>query len=107
MGSRLPALDRLLARLAPVLGDRLRTDAEALAAAAGDESGLAPSAPGAVAFPTSTAEVSALARAAAEHGVGLVPRGGGTGKAGGCIPGRGELVVDFTCMRRILELRPA
>lgn len=101
-----PALSRLLAKLGPLLGDRLRTDADALSAAAGDESGLAPVEPGAVAWPITTEETSEICRAAAQYGVGLVPRGGGTGKAGGCIPHRGALVVDMSRMTSILELKP-
>ncbi len=100
------ALDTLLTRLHRALGGRVSTDAEALEMAAGDESGLPPGAPGAVCWPESTAEVSLVAAEAAATGVPLVPRGGGTGKAGGCIPRGGELVVDVSRMNRLLDLRP-
>jgi glycolate oxidase len=100
------ALDMLLARLAR-LGDRVRTDDAALAAASRDESHLSASLPGAVIFPASTAEVALVAREAHELGVGLVPRGGGTGKSGACLARRDQVVVDFSRMNRILELRTA
>lgn len=100
------ALDAFLVRLGPVLGPRLRTDDEALARVANDETGLSPGAPGAVLWPSSAAEVALVAREAAALGVGLVPRGAGTGKAGGCIPHSGGVVVDLSRMNRIVELRP-
>lgn len=101
-----PALDTLLVRLHRALDGRVSTDGEALASVAGDESGLPPGQPGAVCWPRSTADAQVVAREAAALGVALVPRGGGTGKAGGCIPQGGELVVDFSRMNRLLELRP-
>ncbi|MEZ4270951.1 MAG: FAD-linked oxidase C-terminal domain-containing protein, partial [Myxococcota bacterium] len=39
--------------------------------------------------------------------VGVVPGGGGTGKAGACIPRPDEVVVDLSQMNRILEIHPA
>lgn len=100
------ALDRFLTRLHQPLGERLRTDAEALAQVAGDESGLPSGNPAAVLWPLNKNEVVEVARAASELGVALVPRGGGTGKAGACIPGAGQVVVDFSRMNRLLELLP-
>ncbi len=103
---RTPALDTLLGRLHRSLGGRVSTDGEALDKVASDESGLAKGDPGGVVWPLTTAEVALVAKEAAELGVCLVPRGGGTGKAGGCIPLGGELVVDVSRMKRLLELRP-
>lgn len=105
MQIRSPSLDTFLTRLQPVLGDRLRTDPEALERVAGDESDVPAGSPAAAAWPTSTEEVSQIAREAADLGVALVPRGGGTGKAGACVPGPGEVVVDFGRMNRVLEMR--
>jgi glycolate oxidase len=105
--SKLPqSLDTLLTRLHGRLGARVSSDAEALAAVATDESGLPAGQPGGVVWPLHPDEVVFVAREAAAQGVALVPRGGGTGKAGACIPGAGELVVDFSRMNRVLELRP-
>jgi glycolate oxidase len=100
------SLDALLVRLRRVLGARVDNEAEGLAKVAQDESGLPPGRPGGVVWPLSTDEVVTVAREASALGVALVPRGAGTGKAGGCIPQNGELVVDFSRMNRLLELRP-
>lgn len=50
--------------------------------------------PRAVAFPKTTDDVSVLARYASEHQIPLIPRGSGTGLAGGCL-GSG-IVVEFS-----------
>ena len=42
-----------------------------------------------------------------EHGVPVVPRGAGTGLAGGANTGAGELSIDVSGMRRILEVSAA
>ncbi|MDP9296777.1 MAG: FAD-binding protein [Actinomycetota bacterium] len=59
-----------------------------------------------LAFPTSVEEISACVRVAAEHGLSVVPRGSGTGLAGGATPVRDALVVITTKMNGILEIRP-
>jgi glycolate oxidase len=61
---------------------------------------------GLVAFPRSTADVVECMRAAARHGLPVVPRGSGTGLAGGSTPLREALVIVTTKMDRILEIRP-
>lgn len=58
-------------------------------------------APGAVAFPRTTAEVSRLLRLCHEHAVAVVPSGGRTGLAGGAVAPNGELVVTLSRMRRL------
>jgi glycolate oxidase len=100
-----PTIDTFCHRLHPAFGNRLRTDTEALVNAAGDESGLPPCQPAAVLFPADTAELVLIAKESTSLGIGLVPRGGGTGKAGGCIPTAEQVVVDLSRMNRILELR--
>jgi len=106
MSSKIPAIDDFCRRLRATLGNRLRTDEDALVTVAGDESGLTPCQPAAVVYPKSTAELAVVAKEARALGIGLVPRGGGTGKAGGCIPTATQVVVDVSRMNRILELRP-
>jgi glycolate oxidase len=59
-----------------------------------------------VVFPRSTADVAACLRIAAEHGLPVVPRGSGTGLAGGATPIGDALVVVTSKMTRILEVRP-
>ena len=58
--------------------------------------------PAAVVFPRSIDEVAALVRVAAEQRIALVPSGGRTGLSGGAIAAKGEVVVSFDRMRRIL-----
>ncbi|MGQ0668798.1 MAG: FAD-binding oxidoreductase [Actinomycetota bacterium] len=59
-----------------------------------------------VAFPRTREHVVACIRTAAEHGLSVVPRGSGTGLAGGSTPIGDALVVVTSKMDRILEVRP-
>jgi glycolate oxidase FAD binding subunit len=61
------------------------------------------SAGGFAASPASTAEASALLRAAAEHGLSVVPRGGGTRLGWGTPDGSCDLVVDTLRMNAVVE----
>jgi len=99
-------VERFMKRLAPVLGERITRDPELLASVAGDESGLAPQLPAAAVWPQNRDEVVQVAKEAADLGMGLIPRGAGSGKSGAVIPGGHEVVVDLSKMDRILELRP-
>jgi FAD/FMN-containing dehydrogenase len=67
--------------------------------------GLAGDALGAV-FPGSTDEVAAVVRWCARTGVPFVPRGGGTGYAGGAMPDAGSLVIAIARMARVREAVP-
>jgi glycolate oxidase len=58
-----------------------------------------------VAFPRSQDDVVACLRVAREHGLAVVPRGSGTGLAGGSTPIADALVVVTSKMGRILEVR--
>jgi glycolate oxidase len=60
--------------------------------------------PLAVCLPGDVAELAAVVRACAEHGVGVTPRGAGTGLAGGAVPLGGTVVVGTARMNRILEI---
>jgi glycolate oxidase len=59
-----------------------------------------------VAFPKTVEEIAACVRIARDHGLSVVPRGSGTGLAGGSTPVHDALVVATTKMNRILEIRP-
>src|SRR5881397_3767132 len=59
-----------------------------------------------VAFPRSTEDIVACVEVSASHGLPMVPRGSGTGLAGGSTPIGEALVVVTTKMNRILEIRP-
>ncbi|HEX7246559.1 MAG TPA: FAD-linked oxidase C-terminal domain-containing protein [Actinomycetota bacterium] len=59
-----------------------------------------------VALPTTTEQVQACVRIAATHGLPIVPRGSGTGLAGGATPMGDALVLTTARMTRIVEVRP-
>ena len=60
--------------------------------------------PDAVVFPETAEDVSAAVQIANQHDAAIVPRGSGTGLAGGTLPIRGGVVVALTRMNRILEI---
>lgn len=76
-------------------------DPSLLESYAHDESEAEPCIPEAVVRVTSTAEVSAVMKAAYEHEIPVTPRGGGTGRVGGAIPVRGGIVLAFEKMNKI------
>ncbi|HEV3321801.1 MAG TPA: FAD-linked oxidase C-terminal domain-containing protein [Solirubrobacteraceae bacterium] len=57
--------------------------------------------------PGSTAEVAAVMALCYEREVPLIPRGGGTGLAGGAVPLGGGVVCTLERMRAVRELEPA
>src|SRR5581483_6184918 len=57
-----------------------------------------------VVVPAVSTEVSAVVRAAAKAGVPIVPRGSGTGLAGGAVPAEGGVVLSLARLDRILEI---
>lgn len=59
-----------------------------------------------VALPSSAEDVQQLVRAAARHGVAVVPRGAGTGLAGGASATRDQLVISTERLTRIVEVSP-
>ena len=61
---------------------------------------------GLLVFPTSADEVATCMRIARDTALPVVPRGSGTGLAGGATPLDDALVIVTTKMRRILEVRP-
>ncbi len=93
--------------VATIGAERVSTRRADLEAASRDESSLPPSLPDAVAWPLSTEEVAALVDIAARHRVPITARGAGTSLEGNPIPLRAGLVVDFSRMKRVLEIRAA
>lgn len=66
-----------------------------------DESEAAPCMPEAVVRASSTADVSAVMKAAYEHGIPVTPRGGGTGRVGGAVPVPGGIVLALEKMNAV------
>uniref|UniRef100_A0A7C3YZV8 FAD-binding protein n=1 Tax=Desulfobacca acetoxidans TaxID=60893 RepID=A0A7C3YZV8_9BACT len=62
--------------------------------------------PDLVVFPGSAAEIAAIVKLANRHRFPVVPRGAGTGRAGGSVPVQGGVVLVTTRLNRILEISP-
>src|SRR3989338_3092354 len=60
--------------------------------------------PEVVVLPGDVGQVSAVVRAARRANVPIVPRGSGTGLAGGAVPAEGGIVLSLARMNRILEI---
>ncbi|HLH45816.1 MAG TPA: FAD-linked oxidase C-terminal domain-containing protein [Acidimicrobiales bacterium] len=98
-----PSGDPLIADLVAAVGeDGVRDDRTERALLAHDASVFERGSAGPICFPRSTDEVQAVVRAAVRHGRAVVPRGAGTGLAGGAIPLGTPVVVALTRMNRIL-----
>jgi glycolate oxidase subunit GlcD len=99
--------ETVMARLEAELGTAVSTDEAERSASRIDRSGwVAEGMPLAVVHATTVAEVQATLRIASEFGVPVVPRGAGTGLAGGATGGEGSIVLSLARMNRILEIRP-
>jgi glycolate oxidase len=98
--------DAVLAACAAALADRdVVTDPDRLPTYSRDRStGSDAGQPFAVVFPRTTNQVSAVLTAAHEHRVPVVPRGAGSGLAGGCNAIDGSLVVCLEKMADVLEV---
>ncbi len=98
--------DAALAELQALLGPRLSRSAGDLAEHGRNETWFAPMPPDAVAFPETTAEVSALVAVCARHGLPVIGWGTGTSLEGHAIALHGGVSVDFSRMNRVLAVRP-
>jgi len=65
---------------------------------------IAKHSPDAVVMPENTDEVSAIIRYASVNRIPVVPRGAGSGLAGGCTPVQGGIVLDMKRMNAIIEI---
>lgn len=92
---------------------RVLTDAESLegyqadwswAAVAAKAAGAPEGRPELIVCPHNVAEVVEAVRAAARHGVPLVPWGGGSGVQGASVPVRGGIVLDLSALARIRDI---
>ena len=63
--------------------------------------------PGAVVLPSSRESIRQVIRWASDHGLSVVPRGGGTQLALGNVPSRVDLVLDLSRYHRVLDYQPA
>lgn len=101
-------MSHVVAQLQEALGASVSFDAEVLEATREDRSGWRSATPPlAVVHAGSVAEVQQLMRIAHASGTPVVPRGAGTGLAGGAIASPGAIVLDLSRMNRILEISEA
>ncbi len=84
--------------------DRVLTDPSELFVYEFDGFTIARARPAAVVFPSTTDEVIAVVKLLAKHDVQIVPRGSGTGLAGGCVAFDNGVVVSTVRMNRILKI---
>jgi D-lactate dehydrogenase (cytochrome) len=94
----------VIAAARALLGERLATAQALREQHSRGEDTTTPTLPDAVAFPESTAEVSALVALCAQHGMPVVPFGAGTSLEGHVNPVRGGLSIDLSRMNKVLEV---
>ena len=87
--------------------DQLLTSAEDCSVYAFDGTALLHQRPACVALPESREEVVQLLALCNQRGVPVVPRGSGTGLAGGSVPSQGGVVLCLVRLNQILELDAA
>ncbi len=100
-----PPSDPLYADLEQALApDRVHSDGAERSLLSHDASVIDGGGAGPVCYPVSTDEVVAIMRIAEKHRRAVVPRGAGTGLAGGSIPVGAPIVVGLTKMTNILDI---
>ena len=70
------------------------------------DAGVDTALPDLVLIPSSTRDVAEAVRISREHGVPIVPRGAGTGLAGGALAAEGGLIISFARLNRVLAVDP-
>src|SRR5438067_4618072 len=94
----------LASKLREILGNEIvATDPDMLAAHSGDK-WFAAQQPEVVVFARSTDDISKLLQFASREKIPVTARGGGFGYVGGCVPGRGGIVLSLIRMNRIKEI---
>ena len=105
MPTALPEQQDLVSRLADLVpAGGVLTDPAGLFVYECDGFTIAKARPAAVVFPTSTLQVVDVVKALTAAGVQIVPRGSGTGLAGGCVAFENGVIVSTTRMNRSLSI---
>ncbi len=98
---------RIISEIRREIGEeRVGTQPEDLAAYAYDGT-WSENRPDIVVHPEETVHVAAVLKIAQAHRIPVVPRGSGTGLAGGSLPVPGSICLNFARMNRILEISAA
>lgn len=98
------AWDIPFAELRSLLGERFLTTQAARAEHSRDESHFTPVLPDGVAWPESTAEVSAIVKICAAHGCPVVPWGVGSSLEGHVLAVKGGVTLNMNRMNRVLAV---
>ncbi len=99
-----PLSARVVEQLIAIVGaDKFSTAPADLQTFGRDWTKAFPPAPAAIVFPRSVEQVQAIVRLANAEGLALVPSGGRTGLSGGAVAARGELVIAFDYLNKILD----
>src|SRR5439155_21922209 len=96
--------DKLIRELRAVVGDEYVLVEKEDVIVYEQDGSIMQAMPEIVVLPGSAEEVAAVVRAAKQANVPIVPRGSGTGLAGGAVPAEGGVVISLARMNRILEL---
>ena len=96
--------DKLIRELRAVVGDEYVLVEKEDVIVYEQDGSIMQAMPEIVVLPGSAEEVTAVVRAAKQANVPIVPRGSGTGLAGGAVPAEGGVVISLARMNRILEL---
>jgi glycolate oxidase len=95
----------IISQLQSLLGENsVISDPSELIVYESDGFTIAKSCPSAVVFPTSTAQVSEIVKLLHRHDIQNIPRGSGTGLAGGCVAFNDGIIVSTARMNRILQI---
>ena len=98
-------LDHAIDKLRAILGnDAVLCDRDELLVYECDGFPIAKGLPNAVIFPSDTQQVAKCVRVLAEHDLQIIPRGSGTGLAGGCVAFNGGVIVSTSKMTRIEQI---
>ncbi|MGQ0568508.1 MAG: FAD-binding oxidoreductase [Armatimonadota bacterium] len=105
MGARsVTGLERLIADLRALLGDRVSTSAAVREHHSRGETYLPPHPPDAVAFPETIDEICAIVTLCARHRTPIIPFGAGTSLEGHVAALEGGVCIDLTRMNRVLRV---
>ena len=99
-----PMLHMLESELRGILGDDRVLSDPLERYVFGKDAGIDRGDPSLVVFPHNTGEVAAVVKSAKKHGTAVIPRGAGTGLAGGTVPTGPSVLLVVTRMNRIGEV---
>ncbi|MBI2089075.1 MAG: FAD-binding protein [Deltaproteobacteria bacterium] len=94
----------LIDELKEIVGDRYVLSAKEDVIVYEQDASILQAMPEIVALPADVQQVSAVVKAARRSGVPIVPRGSGTGLAGGAVPAEGGIVLSLARLDRILKI---